>query len=47
MKWFRFRLSSRLWLVAIAATFLAGIRSGEYRIKLSTGSWAISPMAWE
>jgi hypothetical protein len=31
MKRFRLRLSSLLWLVAVAAAFLAGIRYGEYR----------------
>ncbi len=31
MKRFRLRLSAILWLVAIAAAFLAGIRYGEYR----------------
>jgi hypothetical protein len=31
MKRFRLRLSSLLWLAAVAAAFLAGIRSGEYR----------------
>ena len=31
MKRFRLRLSTLLWLVAIAAAFLAGIRYGEYR----------------
>ena len=31
MKRFRLRLSVLLWLVAIAAAFLAGIRYGEYR----------------
>jgi hypothetical protein len=31
MKRFRLRLSSILWLVALAAAFLAGIRHGEYR----------------
>jgi hypothetical protein len=31
MNRFRLRLSSILWLVAIAAAFLAGIRYGEYR----------------
>jgi hypothetical protein len=32
MKRFRLRLSSILWLVVIAAAFLAGIRYGEYRV---------------
>jgi hypothetical protein len=31
MKRFRLRLSWLLWLVAIAAAFLAGVRYGEYR----------------
>jgi hypothetical protein len=31
MKRFRLRLSVLLWLVAIAAAFLAGVRYGEYR----------------
>jgi hypothetical protein len=31
MKRFRLRLSSLLWLVAVVAAFLAGIRYGEYR----------------
>jgi hypothetical protein len=31
MRRFRLRLSSLLWLVAIVAAFLAGIRYGEYR----------------
>jgi hypothetical protein len=31
MKRFRMRLSALLWLVAIAAAFLAGVRYGEYR----------------
>ena len=31
MNTLRFRLSSQLWLVAIAAAFLGGIRYGEYR----------------
>jgi hypothetical protein len=31
MKRFRLRLSSILWLVGIAAAFLAGIRYGEQR----------------
>ena len=31
MKRFRLRLSSILWLVALVAVFLAGIRYGEYR----------------
>jgi hypothetical protein len=31
MKRFRFRIASLLWLVAIAAAFLAGTRYGEYR----------------
>jgi hypothetical protein len=31
MKWFRIRLSSLLWLVVLAAVFLAGVRYGEHR----------------
>ena len=31
MKRFRLRLSVLLWLVAVAAAFLAGVRYGEYR----------------
>jgi hypothetical protein len=31
MKRFRLRLSVLLWLVAIAAAFLAGVRYGEYQ----------------
>ena len=31
MKRFRLRLSSILWLVALVAAFMAGIRYGEYR----------------
>ena len=31
MRRFRLRLSSILWLVALVAAFLAGIRYGEYR----------------
>jgi len=31
MKRFRFRLSWLMWLVAVAAAFLGGIRYGEYR----------------
>jgi hypothetical protein len=31
MNRFRLRLSSILWLVALVAAFLAGIRYGEYR----------------
>jgi hypothetical protein len=31
MKRFRLRLSVLLWLVALAAAFLAGVRYGEYR----------------
>jgi hypothetical protein len=31
MKRFRLRLSVLLWLVAIAAAFLAGVRYGKYR----------------
>jgi hypothetical protein len=31
MKRFRLRLSWLMWLVAIAAAFLAGVRYGEYR----------------
>jgi hypothetical protein len=34
MKRFRLRLSVLLWLVAIAAAFLAGVRYGEYRAEL-------------
>ena len=34
MKRFRLRLSSMLWLVVIAAAFLAGTRYGEYRARL-------------
>jgi hypothetical protein len=34
MKRFRLRLSVLLWLVAIAAAFLAGVRYGEYRAGL-------------
>ena len=33
MKRFRFRLSWLLWVVAIAAAFLAGIRYEEYRVE--------------
>jgi hypothetical protein len=31
MKPYRLRLSALLWLVAVVAAFLAGIRYGEYR----------------
>ena len=31
MKRFRLRLSSLLWVVAVAAAFLVGVRYGEYR----------------
>jgi hypothetical protein len=31
MKRFRLRLSSLLWVVAVAAAFLGGVRYGEYR----------------
>jgi hypothetical protein len=34
MKRFRLRLSVLLWLVVIAAAFLAGVRYGEYRAGL-------------
>jgi hypothetical protein len=37
MKQFRLRLSSILWLVAIAAAFLAGIRYGEHRAAARRG----------
>jgi hypothetical protein len=38
MKRIRLRLSTLLWLVAIAAAFLAGIRYGEYRAEASRKS---------
>jgi hypothetical protein len=31
MRWMRLRLTSLLWLVAIVAAFLGGVRYGEYR----------------
>ena len=31
VKWFRLRLSTLMWLVALVAAFLGGIRYGEYR----------------
>jgi hypothetical protein len=31
MKWLRLRLSTLLWLVALVAVFLGGIRYGEHR----------------
>jgi hypothetical protein len=34
----KFRLSSLLWLVAIAAAFLAGVRYGEYRTSRRAGA---------
>jgi hypothetical protein len=37
MKRFRLRLSSILWLVALVAAFLAGIRYGEYRATARSG----------
>jgi hypothetical protein len=46
MNRFRLRLSSILWLVALAAAFLAGIRYGEYRAPRRSGvirAMAISP----
>ncbi len=47
MNRFRLRLSSILWLVALAAAFLAGIRYGEYRATARRGgvvrAMAISP----
>jgi hypothetical protein len=46
MKRFRLRPSSILWLVALAAAFLAGIRYGEYRAPRRGGvirAMAISP----
>jgi hypothetical protein len=42
MKRFRFRLSTLLWLVAIAAAFLAGMRYGEYRAPAARGKLVIS-----
>ena len=33
MKWFRMRLSALLWVVAVVAAFLGGMRYGEYRAK--------------
>jgi hypothetical protein len=42
MKRFRLRLSVLLWLVAIAAAFLAGIRYGEYRAGLSQQVFTIT-----
>jgi hypothetical protein len=38
MKRFRLRLSSILWLVALVAAFLAGVRYGEYRAESSRKS---------
>ena len=38
MNRFRLRLSSILWLVALVAAFLAGIRYGEYRAT-PRGGW--------
>jgi hypothetical protein len=37
---FRLRISTLLWLVAIAAAFLAGIRYGEYRAA-ARGQWDV------
>ncbi len=37
MKRFQLRLRSLLWLVAIAAAFLGGIRYGEYRVEARRG----------
>lgn len=31
MTWFRFRLGTLLWWVAVVAVFLGGVRYGEYR----------------
>jgi hypothetical protein len=33
------RLSTLLWLVAVAAAFLAGVRYGEYRAPAPTPKW--------
>ena len=38
LKRFRLRLSSILWLVALGAAFLAGIRYGEYRATARGGN---------
>jgi hypothetical protein len=38
MKRFRLRLSSIMWLVVIAAAFLAGIRYGEFRATARRGN---------
>jgi hypothetical protein len=37
---FRLRISTLLWLVAIVAAFLAGIRYGEYRAA-ARGQWDV------
>jgi hypothetical protein len=41
MKRFRLKLSSILWLVALAAAFLAGIRYGEHRTQTDSTSMSL------